>query len=352
MKGWKGMTDRQTKARHERARAWPWPARLLAAGLACAAALPVHAAERIRVMVGGIEKQIYLPATLAERLGYFKEQGLDVVLLTEPSGVNAEDELLAGSVQGVVGFYDHTIDLQAKGKLVQSVVQFAQSPGEVELVATHLAAQVRSPADFKGRHLGITGFGSSTHFLTHYLALTHGLKAGDLKLRAVGSGATFAQALKLGHIDAGMTTEPTVSQLLASGDARVLIDLRTPRSAEKLLGGGYPAACLYMTTLWINTHKVQVQKLANALVKTMRFIDTHSAEEISALMPAEFYAGDRALYVEALRNGMPMFTPDGRMPADGPRTVLRVLNVVSKVVHGKTIDLSKTYTTEFVGAAR
>lgn len=346
------MMEGRTMAARRRSQGRPWAACLLVCCAALAVVQPVRAAERIRIMVGGIEKQIYLPATLAERLGYFKEQELDVTLLTEPSGVNAEDELLAGSVQGVVGFYDHTIDLQAKGKLVQSVVQFALAPGEVELVATALAAQVRSPADFKGRHLGITGFGSSTHFLTQYLALTHGLKAGDVKLRAVGSGATFAQALKLGHIDAGMTTEPTVSQLLASGDARVLVDLRTPRTAEKLLGGVYPAACLYMTTLWINTHKVQVQKLANALVKTMRFIDTHSAEEITTLMPADFYAGGRAMYVEALRNGKPMFTADGRMPAGGPQTVLKVLNVVDKVVQGKTIDLSKTYTTEFVGAVR
>src|SRR5437868_9052774 len=127
---------------------------------------PARAADKVTIMVGGYEKQIYLPAKLAESLGYFKDEGLDVELLTEPSGVHAEDELLAGAVQGVVGFYDHTIDLQAKGKFVQSVVQFAQAPGEAELVATRLAA-ITSPADFKGRALGVTGLGSSTHFLTN-----------------------------------------------------------------------------------------------------------------------------------------------------------------------------------------
>src|SRR5471030_1191604 len=77
------------------------------------------ASEPIQLMVGGIEKQIYLPAALADRLGYFKEQGLDVRVLSDTSGGHAEDGLLTGSVQGVVGFYDHTIDLQAKGKFVQ-----------------------------------------------------------------------------------------------------------------------------------------------------------------------------------------------------------------------------------------
>ncbi len=331
---------------------WACAARLMAAVASLALAWPQPAAaERIRIMVGGIEKQIYLPATLAERLGYFKEQGLDVGLLTEPSGVNAEDELLAGSVQGVVGFYDHTIDLQAKGKLVQSVVQFGQAPGEVELVATRLAGELRSPADFKGRTLGITGFGSSTHFLTQYLAMTHGVKAADMTLRAVGSGATFAAALRQGQIDAGMTTEPTVSQLLASGEARVLVDLRTPASAEKLLGGVYPAACLYLTTAWVNTHRAEVQKLVNALVKTMRYIGSHSAEDIAAQMPAAFLVGGRAQYVQALQRDKAMFTPDGRMPDGGPQTVLKVMSLVARGVRGKTIDLSKTFSSEFVAAA-
>ena len=320
--------------------------------LACCGVTAHADGDPIRIMVGGIEKQIYLPATLAQRLGYFKEQGLDVELLSEPSGVNAEDELLAGSVQGVVGFYDHTIDLQAKGKFVQSVVQFAQAPGEAELVASRLAHQIASPADFKGRTLGVTGLGSSTHFLTNFLAISHGVKLGEIDVRAVGSGATFVDAMKRRAIDAGMTTEPTISQLLSSGDARILVDLRTPQSTRQVLGGVYPAACLYMTTLWINSHKAQVQKLANALVKTLRYMDAHSAEEIAAQLPPDFHVGQRSMYVEALRASKAMFTADGRMPPSGPETVLKVLKVTNRLVHGKTIDLSKTYAVEFVDAAR
>src|SRR5215475_3962312 len=120
-----------------------------------------NAADKISIMVGGYEKQIYLPAKLAEALGVFKDEGLDVELLSEPSGVDAEDELLAGAVQGVVGFYDHTIDLQAKGKLVESVVQFSSIPGEVLLASTRHGAQIREAADLRDRTLGVTGLGSS-----------------------------------------------------------------------------------------------------------------------------------------------------------------------------------------------
>ena len=65
------------------------------------------AADKVTIIVGGYEKQIYLPAKLAQNLGYFTAEGLDVELLNEASGVDAENEMLAGAVQGVVGFYDH-----------------------------------------------------------------------------------------------------------------------------------------------------------------------------------------------------------------------------------------------------
>jgi NitT/TauT family transport system substrate-binding protein len=107
------------------------------------------AADKVSIMVGGYEKHIYLPAKLAEGLGYFKAEGLDVELLNEGAGVDAENEMLAGAVQGVVGFYDHCVDLQTKGKFVMSVVQFSQAPGEVELISSK-HPEIKSMADLRG----------------------------------------------------------------------------------------------------------------------------------------------------------------------------------------------------------
>jgi NitT/TauT family transport system substrate-binding protein len=321
-----------------------------ALAIALATASGAQAAEKISIMVGGIEKIIYLPARLAEQLGYFKEEGLDVELLSEPAGVNAEDEMLAGAVQGVVGFYDHTIDLQAKGKYAESVVQFSHAPGEVELVSARMADQIKSPADFKGKSLGVTGLGSSTNFLTQFLAVKNGVKLGEFTSVPVGAGNTFIAAMQHGQIDAGMTTEPTISRLLKTGEAKILVDMRSVDTTRAALGGVYPAACLYMQTDWVEKHPVEVQKLANVFVKTLRYIATHSADEIAAQMPKDYYTGDKAMYVNALATGKQMFTADGVMPSDGPPTVLQVLSTFDKTVKGKTIDLSKTYTTSFVKA--
>jgi sulfonate transport system substrate-binding protein len=305
--------------------------------------------ETIKIMVGGIDKVIYLPAELTEQLGGFRAEGLDVQLLTEPSGATAENVLISGDVQGVVGFYDHTIDLQTKGKCITSVVQLADVPGEVEIVAAARAASLRSPADFKGRKLGVTSPGSSTDFLTQYLATKGGLTSADYTTVKAGAGQTFIAAIDNGGIDAGMTTDPTAAKLLSTGKGKVLLDMRTEQGTRAALGGLYPASSLYMDCAWVAAHPEQVQKLANALVKTLRWIKAHSAEEIAAKMPAEYAAGDPQLYAKAVHDSIGMFNGDGLMKADGAANVLEVLSQFSPNVKGKKdqVDLAKTYTTEF-----
>jgi NitT/TauT family transport system substrate-binding protein len=308
------------------------------------------ASEKITIMVGGLNKQIYLPAKLAEQLGYLKDTGLDIEVVSVPSGMNAETEMLSGSAQGVIGFYDHTIDLQARGKSVMSVVQFSQVPGEVLLAGK--GARINSPADFKGKTIGVTGLGSSTNFLTQYISMLSNVKSSDFKTIPVGSGQTFVAALTQGKIDAGMTTEPTVTRLLSGGSATILADLRTVKSTEAILGGTYPSACLYMSTDWQSRHKSDVQKIVNAFVKTLKYIHAHSAREITDQMPVEYYANNRDEYIQALTTGKEMFTADGMMPADGPPTVLKVLNSFNRAVMGQKINLANTYTTEYVTNAK
>ncbi|PUA16881.1 nitrate ABC transporter substrate-binding protein [Glaciimonas sp. PCH181] len=304
--------------------------------------------SKIIIMVGGITKMIYLPAKLSEQLGYFKDEGLDVELQSQPAGVDAENELLAGAVQAVVGFYDHSIDLQSKGKEVTAIVVFGQVPGEVEMVSTKAAATIKSMADVKGKTLGVTGLGSSTNFLTQYLAARHGISSTQYSVLPVGADNTFIAAIKQGRIDAGMTTEPTASQLLKTGEASVLVDMRTVDGTVKALGGLYPASSLYVQRSWLNTHKVEAAKLARAFSKTLKFIKTHDAAEIASKMPKDYQGKDKALYLQALQNSLPMFSADGRMPAGGPETVLQVLAAFNPNVKGKHIDLSKTYTNEFI----
>jgi len=222
-------------------------------------------------------------------------------------------------------------------------------PGEVEMVAAGKASAIKSPADFKGKKMGVTSPGSSTDFLTQYLATSAGLTSADYTTVKAQAGQTFIAAIDNGGIDAGMTTDPTAAKLVSSGKGKVLLDMRTEAGTKAALGGLYPASSLYMDCGWVQGHQAQVQTLANAFVKTLRWIKGHSADEVAAKMPVEFAAGDPQLYAKAVHDSIGMFNGDGLMKADGAKNVLEVLSQFSPNVKGKKdqVDLSKTYTTQF-----
>jgi NitT/TauT family transport system substrate-binding protein len=306
----------------------------------------------LKIMVGGLSKQIYLPNELTKQLGYFNEQNLDVTLIDEASGQSSEDAVLAGQVDAGSGSYNHTIELQAAGKNMECVVQMDLAPGEAEVVATKKASSITGPADLKGKYLGVTELGSGTQTLTKAILKKAGVDLTTAHWVPVGAGATFIAAMQQGKIDAGMTTEPTISKVVSSGLGKVLVDLRSPQSTQQALGGNYPFICLFMSNSYVNSHHDVVQRLVNAYVKTLKWIQSHSADEIAAKLPADYYAGDKTLYVTALQNQKAIFSPDGTMPSDGPNTVLSIEQLIGAVKAGQNIDLTTTYTNTFASAAK
>lgn len=327
---------------------------LLATGCRDSRAIPMSGGRpQITIMVGGLEKVIYLPAMLTKQLGFFDKHDIDVKLMGEQSGATAETALLTGDVQGVIGFYDHTIDLQAKDQCIRSVVQFSDVPGEVELVSAEDAGAIRSAADLRGRNLGVTSLGSSTDFLTQALTGQEGMSTADYTRVKVGAGQTFIASMNHNGIDAGMTTDPTVATMVNSGEARILIDMRTEAGTRAALGGLYPATSLYMRCETIDSHPDIVGKLAAAFVDTLQWIAQHTPEEIAARMPAQYANAGKELYVQSIRDSIGMFNGDGLMKREGAENVLQILGKYSRNVAPvkDRIDLSATYTTEFVERA-
>ncbi len=225
------------------------------------------------------------------------------------------------------------------------------APGEAEIVSAKAASQIHSVKDLKGKNLGVTELGSGTQTLTTALLHNAGITPDQAHFVPVGAGDTFIAALQQGKIDAGMTTEPTISRVLSSGVGKVLVDLRSPESTQTALGGPYPFICLFMNNNYVNSHKGVVQKLVNAYVKTLKWIHTHSADQIAAMMPADYYAGNKALYMTALQNQLAIFSPDGVMPTGAPESVLSVENASKLIPAGSQINLSLTYTNEFASKA-
>jgi NitT/TauT family transport system substrate-binding protein len=305
----------------------------------------------VTMMVGGIDKQIYLPYQLAQQLGYYKKYGVNMQLSTEQNGgVGAETAMVSGQVDMAGAWYVHTIDFQAKGKDVISVAQLSGAPGEREMCAN--GSGVTSPADWKGKSVGVTDIGSGTDNLTLYLAARSHLTTHEFNRVAVGAGPTFVAALQHNRIACGMTTQPTAGAIQSQGIGTSVINLATTSGAQQWLGGAYPAAAVLAQASWVTSHQAVVQKVVDALVATMHWINTHSAADIANAMPASYTSNGittKAAYTAELAQDKGQFLPDGMMPANGPATVLSIEKFVGNVTG--SVNLASTYTNQYVIAA-
>lgn len=322
-------------------------------------ALPVPAQEgrpersRLVLAVGGKEALVYLPLSVAERLGYLRETGIQIDIQNFAGGGQALRALIGGSADVVSGFYDHTIQMQAQGRDVRAFVMQQRYPGLV-LAVTKAAydAGVRGVLDLRGKRVGVTAPGSSTHFFINFLMTKAGGSLGDFSVVRIGAGATAVAAVRNRQVDALVNVDPVISLLESMGEIVLLADTRTTTGTLRVFGGPYPAACLYTTGEFIERNPNTVRALAVAMVKALQWIRTrHSVEEIVNLMPAEYYQGNREVYTRAVRNMLQSYSPDGRMLEAGPPNVLRVLSQFDPKVSRARIDLSKTYETRFVEAA-
>ena len=301
----------------------------------------------VKLMVGGIDKQIYLPYQLAQSLGFYKKYGVNMELSTEVNGgVGAEDAMASGQVDMAGAWYIHTIDFQSKGKDVEDVVQLSGAPGEREMCGTK--SGVHSASDFKGKTLGVTDLGSGTDELTQFLAAQKGITRKDYHTLAVGAGATAIAAIQRGTAQCVMTTQPTVGALETKKLADSAIDLATTQGAQAALGGAWPAAGVLARTDWVNAHRDAVQRVVDALVATMHWINTHTAADIANALPQQFVQNStisKDQYVAGLTTDKGQFLPDGIMPAGGPKTIFAMEKLIGTDV--SKVTLADTFTNDF-----
>lgn len=306
---------------------------------------------KVTLGVGGKPLLYYLPLTIAERKGFFKEQGLEVEINDFGGGAKSLQALIGGSVDVVTGAYEHTIRMQAKGQDVVAVTELGRFPAIVIAVKKDKAGQIKSAADFKGLKIGVTAPGSSTALTAQYAMVKAGLKPSDAAIIGVGSGASGVAAMKKGEIDVISHLDPVIAKLEADGDIQVLIDTRTEAGTRALFGGSNPAATLYTKKDFIEKNPQTTQRLVNALVKSLKWLQTAKPEDVAATVPEEYYLGDKALYLKAVQNSLESYSRDGIIQMTGMQSVLDMLRQLDPELKDAKVDLAATFNDRFVRQA-
>jgi NitT/TauT family transport system substrate-binding protein len=306
---------------------------------------------RVRLAVGGKPALFYLPLTVTERLGYFREQGLELEISDFPGGARALQALIGGSADVVTGAFDHTIQMQAKGQPIAAAVELGRLPGYVLAVLTAKAQHYQGPKDLKGMKIGVTAPGSSTHMMVQHLLVKNGLKPDEASFIGVGASASAVAAVQRGEIDAIVNVDPVISLLLSQGLINIVADTRTEEGTRAVFGGPYPAAVLYAPRSFLTKNPRTTQALVNAFVRGLAWMGGHSAEEITALMPEEYALGNKPLYLQSIRGSLPTFSRDGRLSRQAAETAYAVLREFDADVAAARIDLDATFTNAFVDKA-
>ncbi|MCW5687793.1 MAG: ABC transporter substrate-binding protein [Pseudolabrys sp.] len=321
---------------------------VLSAGLMTGTAL----AQKVTLAIGGASCLCYLPTMLAHQLGEYKKAGVDVDVIQFKGGSEALKAVMGGSADVVSGYFDHTVNLAAKGQNLQSFVVYDRFPGFALVVSPKHTASIKSIKDLANKKVGVSAPGSSTDFFLKYILSKNGVDPNSVAVIGVGLGATAVASMEQGEIEAAIMLDPAVTLLSGKySDLKILSDTRSQKDTLAVFGGEYPGGALYTKADWIASHEKEVQGMTKAIIATLKWIHSHTPEEIADKMPAELVGKDKALYVAALKNTLPMYSETGKMDPKGAEAVLAVFSQSVPAIRDAKIDLSKTYTNKYVEAA-
>jgi NitT/TauT family transport system substrate-binding protein len=142
----------------------------LSAGL-CRTARAQSRVEKTKVVlaVGGKAAFYYLPLTIAEQLGYFDAEGIDLEIADFPSPVRAQQALANGNADVVCGAFEHLISLHSRHHYVLSFVALGRAPQMAMGVSTKNMPNYRRLTDLKGKKIGIAAPGTGTNVMANVL---------------------------------------------------------------------------------------------------------------------------------------------------------------------------------------
>ena len=315
-------------------------------------AVPRNTLGRVVVAVDNKTSFCYLPLTIAERLGYFAVEGLDVQVRDFSEPGQALQSVLSGAAQLVSGPYSNTISLQMRGQQMRSIVLQGRTPQIVLGVSLQTLRHFRQLRDLRGRRIAVTSLGSASHRIARLLLAKAGLGPQDVSYQVFPGMAATVAAFRAGQVHAVCYNDPLITQLEQGGELRVVADTRSVRGNADVFGGPLPAGCVSAPSEFVAENPRQCQAIADGIVHALKWLQTAGPSDLNKTVPESYFRGDRALYLAAFSRARESWAPDGLMPETGPQTAVRMLAHFDDAQQLKRVDLARTFTNEFASLAK
>ena len=295
------------------------------------------------VKIGVMSSLTMTPFYLADALGYFKEEGLNVQLVPFDSAAQMVAPLAAGQLDvggGAIsaGLYNAV----GRGLDVRAVADLGSDPKDYGfqklIIRTDLvkSGRYKTYKDLKGMTLAITAPGISTSSQVDEMIKKAGLTMPDIKLQYLGNPDQVA-AMKNGSIDGSFMPEPNATLAVKSGIASIAA------SDDSYYPDQQIAIVLYGSTLLKQNHDVGV-KVMRAYLKAARYYNNNlkdgkvsgpGAETIMKAFSTESKIADRAVLEAVTPNGV---NPNGKLNLASMKKDLSFFNTAGLVESKTGVD--------------
>jgi ABC-type nitrate/sulfonate/bicarbonate transport system substrate-binding protein len=228
------------------------------------------AQQKVRLNWGAISG-VMSAIWVAQEEGLFIKHGLDVELIHIASTSRAIQSMLSGEIHYTTA--DALNSIQAVGAGAD-VVMFCE--GVNRFVFSIMARpEIKRMADLKGKKIGITRIGSSTHTAVQFAVNKAGLTSNDYSLLQLGEVPNILTTLLAGQIDAGALSPPTNSRAKKAGLFE-LINLGTD-------GPEYPSTVIASTKAYVKANPENTRRLVRALGEGLQVFKTNREIGVRAI---------------------------------------------------------------------
>ncbi len=292
-----------------------------------------------KVVVAELRSEFWLPAYLAETLGYYKEEGLAVEFVTTKDGPVAFQGMHAGSAHFTMLSTEPVFRAQALG--LQSTIIMSTLTNKPYMLIS--APDITSVDQLKGKTIFAGAPGSAPHSFALSILEKAGLSGTDVTWAQMEYGASLG-AMEKGHIDASYMRS-TVKDKVAAIGANVLVDVSDPVAHQEIYGTPrYESTIIVGTKKFVDENPETVQKFANAVIRAMIWLNQASDEEAAATVQPLFQGAN--LTPQAIGFLRPSLSVDGLITEEGHDTIVSFC--LEEKIIDRPLPFAEVYDLSFV----
>ena len=309
--------------------------------------------QKVTIALAAKSSLYHLPLVLADQLGMFKTENLQIDWLECDSGLQAVQAALNGQADVISGAFEHALDLQARGLNYRAFVLQGRTPQMSVGLVSRKAIAMKSLTDLKSVRLGISSLGSATHWLAQHWIYKSNLSADNFQFVELGANTSnVMEAIRSSSVDALCYVDPIMHYLEQKNDLRLLTDTRSFLSSQRMFGGSMLSACLIGKAEFLQKRADVVLILTLGVVRALQWLKTAGPSDILKLVPSVNWMGDRAIYLGALDKVRDSYSLDGVFSADALQNTWRARSIRVTSNRANLTTLGQSFTNEFALIAK